>query len=70
MGKLSKTDIASLHQKINCIQLLKYHCRGSFPYVYVPTFDNDTFVNINTQPTNMQGEQWIMIAKSRQILFS
>ena len=42
--------------------------RGSFPSDYVPTLDNDTFAFVNTQPVNMQGEQWIMIAHSRQIL--
>ena len=28
--------------------------------------DNDTFAVINTQPSNMQGELWIMIANFRQ----
>ena len=51
---------------INRIPLLKYWYRGSFPSDYVPTLDNDTFAIINTQPSNMQGEHWIMIANSRQ----
>ena len=42
---------------------------GSFPSDYVPTLDNDTFAIINTQPSNMQGEHWIMIANSRQKLY-
>ena len=36
---------------------------------YVPTLDNDTFAIIKIQSINMQVEHWIMIAKSRQILF-
>ena len=56
-------------QQINRIPLLKYRYRGSFPSDYVPTLDNDTFAIINTQPRNMQGEHWIMIAKSRHILY-
>ena len=49
--------------------MLKYRYRGSFPSDYVPTLDNDTFAIINTQPSNMQGEHWIMIANCRQILY-
>ena len=49
--------------------LLKFRYLGSFPSDYVPTLDNDTFAIIYTQPTNMQGEQWIMIANFRHELF-
>ena len=42
--------------------MLKFRDLGSFPSDYVPTLDNDTFVIINTQPSNRQGEHWIMIA--------
>ena len=59
----------SLQQIINRIPLLKYRYRGSFPSDYVPTLDNDTFAIINMQPSKMQGEHWIMIANSRQILY-
>ena len=31
--------------------------------------DNDTFAFINTQPSNMQGEHWIMIANFRHELY-
>ena len=62
-------DIVSLQQMFNHIPLLKYRYRGFFPSDYVPTLDNDTFAIINTQPSNMQGEHWIKIAKSRQKLF-
>ena len=41
---------------------------GSTPLDYVPTLDNDTFAIINTQPSNMQGEHWIMIANFRHEL--
>ena len=62
-------DNASLQQIINRIPLLKYRYRGSFPSDYVPTLNNDTFAIINTQPSNMQGEHWIKIANSCQILY-
>ena len=54
---------------INRIPPLKFRYRGSFPSDYVPTLDNDTFAIINTQPSNIQGEHWIMIANSRQKLY-
>ena len=62
-------DNVSLQQIINRIPLLKYRYRGSFPSDYVPFLDNDTSAIINTQPSNMQGEHWIMIANSRQKLY-
>ena len=68
VGKISKTDIFSLQQIFNRIPLLMYRYRGSFPSDYVPTLDNDTFDFINTQPSNMQGVHWIMIAKFCQVL--
>ena len=61
-------DNFALQQIINRIPLLKFRYLGSFPSDYVPTLDNDTFAIINTQPSNMQGEHWIMIAKSRRKL--
>ena len=62
-------DNVSLQQIINRIPLLKYRYRDSFRSDYVPTLDNDTFAIINTQPSNTQGEHWIMIANSCQIFF-
>ena len=62
-------DNVSLEQIINRIPLLKYRYRGSFPSYYVPTLANDTFAIINTQPSNMQGEHWVMIGNSRQKLY-
>ena len=62
-------DNVSLLRIINSILLLKYRYRGSFPSDYVPLPDNDTFAIINTQPSNMQAEHWIMIANSRQKLY-
>ena len=56
-------------QIITRISLLKHPYRGSFLSDYVPTLDNDTFAIINTQLSNMQGEHWIMIANSRQLLY-
>ena len=54
---------------INRIPLLKFRYVGSFPSDYVPTLDNDTFAIINTQPSNMQGEHWIMIANFQHELY-
>ena len=62
-------DNVSLQEIINRIPLLKYRYRGSFPPDFVPTFDNDTFAIRKTQPSNMQGEHWVMISISRQILY-
>ena len=45
-----------------------YNSRGSFPSDFVPTLDNDTYAIIITQHGNMQGEHWILIRKSCQIL--
>ena len=69
LEKTSKMDKVSLQRIINRILLLKYRYRGSFPTDYVPTLDNDTLAIINTQPSNMQVEHWIMITNSRQKLF-
>ena len=68
VGKTSKMESVSLQQTINFIPLLKYRYRDTFPSDFVPTLDNDTFAIIYKQPSNMQGEHWLMIAKSRQIL--
>ena len=62
-------DNVPLQQRINRIPILKYRYRGSFPSDYISTLDSDTFANINTQPSNLQGEHLIMIANSRQKLY-
>ena len=59
----------ALQQIINRIPLLKFRYLGSFPSDYVPTLDNDTFAIVITQPSNMQGEHWIMIANFRHELY-
>ena len=69
LEKTSKMDNVSLLQIINRILLLKYCYRCSFSSDYVPTLDNDTFAIKTRQPNNMQGEHWIMIAKSCQKLY-
>ena len=56
-------------QIINRSPLLKFRYLGSFLSDYVPTLDNDTFAIINTQPSNIQGEHWIMIANFRHELY-
>ena len=63
--KWVKMDNFALQQIINRIPLLKFGYLGSFPSDYVPTIDNDTFAIINTQPSKLQGEHWIMIANFR-----
>ena len=60
----------SLQQVFSQFPLLKYRYRGSFSSDYIPTFDNDTFAIIYTQPSIMQGELWILIANSRRSLYS
>ena len=55
-------DNFALQQIISRIPLLKFRYLGSFPSDLVPTLDKDIFAIINTQPSNMQGENWIMIA--------
>ena len=62
-------DNFALQQLINGIFLLKFRYLGSFPSDYVPILDNDIFAIINTQPSNMQGEHWIMIANCRHDLY-
>ena len=67
--KTSKIDNVSLQQIIDRIPTLKNRYRGSFPSDYIPNLDNDTFAIINTQPSNMQGEHWKMIANSCENLY-
>ena len=62
-------DNFALHQTINRIPLLKLRYFGSFTSDYVPTLNNDTFAIINTQPSNMQGEHWIMVANFRHEMY-
>ena len=58
-------DNFALQQTINRILLLKFRYLGSFPSDYLPNLHIDTFAIINTQPSKMQGEHWIMIAVFR-----
>ena len=60
-----KMDNFALQQIINRILLLKFRYLGSFPSDYVSTLHKDNFAIINTQPNNMQGEHWTMIANFR-----
>ena len=62
-------DSFARQQIINRIPLLKFRYLGSFPSDYVPTLDNGTFAIINTQPSNMQCEHWIMIANFQHELY-
>ena len=62
-------DNFALQQIIDRIPLLKFRYLNSIPSDYFPTLDNDTFAIINTQPSKMQGEHWIMIANFRHELY-
>ena len=62
-------DNFALQQFINRKLLLKFRYLGSFPSDYIPALDNDTFAIINTQASNMQDEQWIMIENFRHELY-
>ena len=68
-GRISEMDYTSLKQIVNRILLLKYRYIGSFPSDFVPKHPNDTFAIINTQPSNMPGELWILIAKFHHELY-
>ena len=62
-------DSVSLRKLIDSIVFLKYRYIGSYPCDLVPNLPNDTFAIINTQPSKMQGEHWIMIAKFHHQFF-
>ena len=62
-------DKSALQQTINRVLLLKLRYLGLFLSEFVPTHDKDTFAIINTQPSNMQGEYWIMIANFRHEVY-
>ena len=60
--KTFKTDNVSLPQILDRIPFLKFWYIGSYLCDLVPNLVRDTFLIINTQPCEMQGEHWIMIA--------
>ena len=62
-------DNVALRQIIDRIPLLKYRYIGSYPCDLVPTLPNNTFAIVNTQPSQKEGEHWIMIAKFHNQLF-
>ena len=62
-------DNFALQQIITRILPFKFRYLGSFHSDYVPTLDNDTFDTINTQPSKMQVDNWIYIAKFRHELY-
>ena len=69
VGGRFKRDSVFLKRIFNHILPFKNRYLGCNPSDDVPTLDNDTFASINTQPSNMQGELWIMIAKFRHEMF-
>ena len=58
-------DKFALQQIVNRISLLKFRYLSLLSSDYVPTLDNESFTIINTQPSIMQGEHWIMIENFR-----
>ena len=62
-------DNISLRKIIDRIPLLKYRYLGSFPCDLVPFLPNDKFAIINTEPSHMAGEHWIMIANLKNELY-
>ena len=66
---MCEMDSFALQQIINRIPLLNLRYLGSFPSDYVPTLDIDTFAIIYTQPSNIQGDRWIMTANFRHELY-
>ena len=57
----SKQSTVSYNSSIGTVAFFCSDC--------VPTLDNDTFANINTQLSIMQGEHWIISATSHHKLF-
>ena len=55
-------DNLSLIQVIDKIPELKYKYLGSFPADKVPRLITNTFAIVNTKPSSMTGEHWIMLA--------
>ena len=68
--KVSKMENDHLRQIFNGIPLLKYRYFGSFLCNYTLILPIETFAIINTQPSNIPGEHWIMIANSHHNLSS
>ena len=69
VGEKYKMDNVALRQIIDRIPRLKYRYIGSYPCDLVPTLPNNTFAIVNTQPSQMEGEHWTMIAKFHNQLF-
>ena len=62
-------DDIALRQIIDRIPLLKYRYIGSFPSDRVTNLPNDTFAIVNTEPSYMSGEHWVVIAKFKKQLY-
>ena len=62
-------DDIALRQYIDRIPLLKHWYLGSFPSDRVPNLPNDTFAIVNTDPSKVSGEHWVMIASFKQQLY-
>ena len=61
LEKKSRMDKGSLQWIFFRIPLPKYWYFGSFPSGYFPTLNNDAFVILNTQASNMQSDHFVMI---------
>ena len=54
-------DNISVQQILNRFPVLKYRNISSFPSDNVPDLPNETFTIINTQPSNLHSDHWILI---------
>ena len=62
-------DDLALFEITDRIPFLKYRYLGAFPSDRVPMLPKDTFAIINTEPSYMSGEHWVMIAKFKHRLY-
>ena len=69
LEKVFKMEKVALQQTISPIFLLEFRFLGLFPSFYVPAPSKETIAIVNTQPSKIQGENWILIANSCNNLF-
>lgn len=55
-------DNQALREIINKISILKYKYLGSYPANFIPKLKNQSFVIVNTETSDSDGEHWILLA--------
>ena len=60
LQKTSEVDNVSLQQIFKRIPLLNYRYFASIPCDFVPIVPNESFAIKKTQPSDLQGDHWIM----------